>query len=183
VSDKIFSSDWFSHNIPNWEAYIDEKRPMDVLELGAFEGRSTVWMMENLNIKSLIAVDDWNAEALSREGYYDTEKNFDHNIKDYKNIKKWIASTYSFLKNNDKMFDLIYIDAGHMGYSVLTDAVMAHYFLKPGGYLIFDDYSQSTDPKRIDRPRGAINAFCEQFGTDYITLHVDYQMMLQKKGL
>ena len=180
MSDKIFTSDWFSHNVPNWQRHIDSTRPMDILELGAFEGRSVIWMLENLNVNSLIAVDLWDKDALAIGGHFDTEKNFDHNTKSYTNVGKLKSSTYDFLKDNKAMFDLIYIDGGHVGKSVLTDAVMSHYFLKKGGYLIFDDYSQSTDASRIDRPRGAINAFLQQFSDEYKILHKDYQVIAEK---
>lgn len=182
MSDKIFTSDWFSNNIPHWQRHIDASAPLDILELGVFEGRSVVWMLENLNVKSLVAVDNWHKEWLEAGGYFDTEKNFDHNIKPYKNVTKVKSTTYDFLKANDAIFDLIYIDAQHLGKTVLTDAVMAHQCLKPGGYMIFDDYSQSTDPNRIDRPRGAIDAFVKQFGDDYQVLYRGYQMMLQKRA-
>lgn len=181
MTDKVFTSDWFSHNIPNWKANIDSSVPMDVLELGVFEGRSAIWMLENLNVKSLIAVDLWDEEGLAIGGHFDTEKNFDHNIKSYANATKVKSTTYEFLKANEAMFDLIYIDGNHMGKNVLTDAVMAHQVLKEGGYLVFDDYSQSTDSIRIDRPRGAINAFLHQFADDYQILHKGYQVIAQKK--
>lgn len=180
MTDKIFTSDWFSHNIEHWLKNIDASAPMDVLELGVFEGRSVVWMLDNLNIKSLTAVDSWRKDWLELGGYFDTEKNFDHNIKGYSNVTKVKSSTYSFLRNNRKVFDLIYIDAQHLGKTVLTDAVMAHYILKKGGYLIFDDYGQSTDPDRIDRPRGAIDAFLKQFADDYDILHKGYQIIAKR---
>jgi predicted O-methyltransferase YrrM len=180
MNNKIFTSDWFSSNIPYWRAHIDSTKPMDILELGVFEGRSVVWMLENLNVKSLVAVDMWHKEWLESKGHFDTEANFDYNVQDYKNVKKWIASTHSFLTNNTKEFDLIYIDGAHDGKSVLTDAVLSHYALKPGGYLIFDDYSQTTNPNRIDRPRGAIDAFLKQFSLDYKILYKGYQIIAQK---
>jgi len=180
MSDKVFTSDWFSQNIPHWQAHIDSSAPLDILELGVFEGRSVVWMLENLNVKSLVAVDWWDRAWLESKGHFDTEKNFDHNVAGYKNVTKVMATTYSFLRRNRSVFDLIYIDGAHDGKSVLTDAVMAHYVLKKGGYLVFDDYSQSTDPNRIDRPRGAIDAFFKQFANEYEILHRGYQMMARK---
>lgn len=182
MSDKIFTSDWFSTNIPHWQAHIDSTKPMDILELGVFEGRSVVWMLENLNVKSLVAVDWWDKAWLEKQGHFDTEKNFDHNVKDYANVTKAKTTTYSFLRRNKKLFDLVYIDGAHAGKSVLTDAVMSHYFLRKGGYLAFDDYSQSTDPNRIDRARGAIDAFLRQFSDEYHIWHKSYQVIAQKKG-
>lgn len=180
MSNKIFTSDWFSHNIPYWQAHIDSTKPMDILELGVFEGRSVVWMLDNLNVKSLVAVDWWDQAWLESRGHFDTEKNFDHNVKNYNNVVKLKSDIYAFLKANKAMFDLIYIDGSHDGKSVLTDAVMSHYILRKGGYLVFDDYSQSTDPNRLDRARGATDAFLRQFSNEYRILYKGYQVIAQK---
>lgn len=181
MSNKTFTSDWFSTNIPHWQAHIDSTRPLDVLELGVFEGRSVVWMLENLNVKTLVAVDWWDRAWLENKGHFDTEKNFDANVAGYSNVTKVKAITYSFLRRNRDTFDLIYIDGAHDGKSVLTDAVMSHYILRKGGYLVFDDYGQTTDPTRIDRPRGAIDAFLRQFADEYHIWHKGYQVIAQKK--
>lgn len=38
----IFSQDWFSHNIPSLQGVIHFVKPTRILEIGSFEGRSTV---------------------------------------------------------------------------------------------------------------------------------------------
>ena len=61
-----FTEDWFSHNIPNFEtcmSAIPDKRLF--LEIGAFEGRSTCWLLENgLNDKgSIVCIDPFSGSV------------------------------------------------------------------------------------------------------------------------
>jgi hypothetical protein len=46
-----FSENWFEHNIPHWEQWIGAfrgKSGLRALEIGSFEGRSTLWPCENI---------------------------------------------------------------------------------------------------------------------------------------
>ncbi len=178
-----FTSDWFTHNIGNWQAATEGQQIRHALELGVFEGRSVVWMLDN-GIEHVTAVDWWDTEWLERRGHHNTEANFDANVADYGDrVTKVKAATFDFLKANTDTFDLIYIDGGHMGKEVITDAVLAHHALRPNGLLIFDDYGQDKNPARIDRARGAINHFMELFADDYAAVHVGYQVIARKNPL
>jgi predicted O-methyltransferase YrrM len=175
-----FTTDWFTHNIGHWQAALADWTIDTALELGVFEGRSVVWMLDN-GVEHVTAVDWWDQSWLEARGHYDTEANFDHNVAGYGDrVTKVKANTFDFLKANEQTFDLIYIDGGHIGKTVITDAVLAHHALNPDGLLIFDDYGQDLDPSRIDRARGAIDHFLELFADDYDTVHVGYQVILRK---
>lgn len=180
MSGPTFTSDWFTHNIRHWRSALRGVTVESALELGVFEGRSVLWLLDNTSAH-VTAVDWWDAAWLEARGHYDTEVNFDHNVAPYGDrVTKVKANTFEFLRDNRQTFDLIYVDGGHVGKTVLTDAVLAHHALNPGGLLIFDDYGQDLDPSRIDRARGAINHFTELFADDYQTLHVGYQVILRK---
>jgi predicted O-methyltransferase YrrM len=48
-----FTTDWFSPNIPQWKSLFDAMawdpdQPKTVIEIGSFEGRSTLWILEHL---------------------------------------------------------------------------------------------------------------------------------------
>ena len=61
-----FTSDWFSHNIPTWEKLWPMMKPRRVLEIGSYEGRSTVWMINKLaSIEGaeLHCIDPWEYEG------------------------------------------------------------------------------------------------------------------------
>lgn len=44
-----FTTDWFTINIPNLTVLFDgcNERPVKALEIGSWEGRSTLWFLEN----------------------------------------------------------------------------------------------------------------------------------------
>jgi hypothetical protein len=47
----VFSKDWFSGRIPLWEHLMEPyvgKPGLNYLEIGVFEGRSLIWMLENV---------------------------------------------------------------------------------------------------------------------------------------
>lgn len=51
MSNYIFTSDWFSTNIPLWKKLLQnykDKPNLKFLEIGSYEGRSAVWLMENI---------------------------------------------------------------------------------------------------------------------------------------
>ena len=46
-----FTTDWFTNRIPLWEkilAPLKGKQGIHYLEIGVFEGRSAIWMLENI---------------------------------------------------------------------------------------------------------------------------------------
>ena len=45
-----FSFDWFSGHVPKFEKYLAHLRghPCAIIEIGAHEGRSTTWLLDNI---------------------------------------------------------------------------------------------------------------------------------------
>ena len=84
MTDYTFTQDWFSHNIPLWEqlAKVLPARK-SFLEIGSFEGRSAVWIIENMMNPGdwIDCVDTWEgSEEHSTEIVQGIEARFDHNI-------------------------------------------------------------------------------------------------------
>jgi predicted O-methyltransferase YrrM len=82
-------------------------------------------------------------------------------------------------------FDIIYIDADHKASSVLEDAILAFPLLKPGGVMIFDDYSLihvNHTPRDIDFPKIGIDSFCHIFMDEIEEILVTYQLAILKKS-
>ena len=87
MTDFKFTQDWFHWSPAIWEQLVPSlpgrKR---FLELGAFEGRSTAWIVENMleDDGTLISVDTWEgAEEHVKMGLAmpDAEDNYDHNLR------------------------------------------------------------------------------------------------------
>src|SRR5262245_14665967 len=55
----LFTQDWFTHNVPNWEPVLHrlKGRPSEILEIGSYEGRSAVFLMQFLPHCRITCVD------------------------------------------------------------------------------------------------------------------------------
>ncbi|QDZ28864.1 class I SAM-dependent methyltransferase [Noviherbaspirillum sp. UKPF54] len=160
----IFSADWFSHNIPIWERIVSPHllatATPNVLEIGAFEGRSSLWFLENFPQLTLTVIDPWNFTASATDETYDR---FKSNIEPYTarvTIHRDKSEFARSLKSNQ--FDAIYIDGEHTSAAVLHDAIICFELLKAGGLLIFDDYLGGD--RSIMYPKPAIDFFGEAYG-------------------
>jgi predicted O-methyltransferase YrrM len=196
VSDEVaykykyqFTSDWFTHNIPVWEkvlAPFRNKPEVRYLEIGLYEGRSVIWVLENIL-----------THPTSRATGIDV---FQGSYKDryFTNIERSGASdrlrtitAYSQVALREmplESFDIIYIDGSHAKEDVLEDAVLSWRLLKVGGLLIFDDYhwagfaASGTSDRPADFPKTAIDAFAQCFHDHVEVVHNSYQLILRKKS-
>lgn len=183
-----FTQDWFSHNIPNFElcmSKIPEKKLF--LEIGAFEGRSTCWLLENglADKGSIICIDPfsgsvehggidfnavearfWSNTGLSKKTAAQSVSLFKSTS--YKALAEMIGFKYEF--------DFIYVDGSHAPDIALTDACMSWGLLKKDGVMLFDDYlyPHESTGKGID-------AFLSGFDGHYDLVLSNYQLAVQKK--
>ena len=136
-----FSSDWFTNNIPRWKRILNRfkgKPNIHYLEIGVLEGRSLIWMLENIL-----------THPTSKVTCIDI---FPGNLKDrfFANLKiSGFADKVTTITGRSQVelkrlfpesFDIIYIDGSHTADNVLADAVLSWSLLKKEGLLIFDDY-------------------------------------------
>jgi predicted O-methyltransferase YrrM len=174
--DYEFTSDWFSTNINAWNAVFSQTgvAPSKVLEIGSYEGRSTVWIIENLLTRpgsSLVAVDTWaEGDEAHLKGMNIVEARFDRNISIAKQRhpavqlekrKGQSAECLSALvaEGRKESFDFIYVDGSHEAPDVLTDLVFAFHLCKPGGLIFCDDYLGAMDRELVEAPKLAIDSF------------------------
>lgn len=159
------------------------------LEIGVFEGRSSVWFLDNLlggKNCELICIDP----DITENGRYNL--NFHKNVilrEDYsKNI---LPQFYIDLEQ----FDFIYVDGDHNAPALLLDLVLSWKILKIGGILLIDDYEmKAIDPwfyesnhlfknnprLNFTHPRFAIDAFVSIYRGQYKMIINNYQIGLLK---
>lgn len=174
-----FSIDWFSNNITKWTKYLSafKSKPVNFLEIGSFEGKSSLWLLENIlthKQSTLTCIDNFS--------YKNTEQKLKNNLKDYKDkitiLKGDSNIMLKTLKNNT--YDFIYIDANRHSQNVLEDAILSFMLLKPNGIIIFDDY---TNNKEHDNncPKPGIDAFLNIYANNIKVLHSRWQVILMKR--
>lgn len=189
-----FSQDWFSHNIPNFQHIHNELKTLDhILEIGAFEGKATCWMLENMLSPTghMHVIDTFTgSEEHAGLEITDLRKTFNQNVakarketqgvyvyerKSYEGLAHLIVSGYS------EKFDFIYVDGSHTAPDVLTDACMAFGLLRPNGIMLFDDYMWMAIPELLHRPKAAIDFFTTIFSEKCVVRMVGYQLAIQKQ--
>ena len=193
----VFSADYFSQHIPNWERWLGRLRgvPVGGLEIGSYEGRSTLWVMDNIctHVRSqLMCVDTWQGGGELPVADGDTLMNrFRDNLSAHeqrviclrgRSVEELPQLLRALVMDGGKHggppMDFVYVDGSHVAQDVLTDAVMAWPLLKSGGVMIFDDYAWRLNPEPVKQPAMAIDAFLNCFPCE--VLHQGYQVAVRK---
>jgi predicted O-methyltransferase YrrM len=180
-----FTSDWFTHNIPTWNRILSDmkgKPNLTYLEVGPYEGRSFLWVMDNILThpsSKAIAIDTFDK-------FYDNdfEKTFLDNLnRSGHKSKVTVIKGSSQQKLRDielNSIDLIYVDGDHGSRAVLMDALFSWDLLKNGGILIFDDYAWDYALPTEMRPTFALDVFLDLFQDDFEILIKSYQLIVRK---
>ena len=201
MTEYTFTQDWFSHNIPVWEQLATlipgEAGKRTFLEIGSFEGRSMVWIVENMmsDCEALDCIDTWEgSEEHSAETVQGIEDRFEYNRQlvidrfperivdvhkgtSIQHLAHWLVEA----PEDHPTFDFIYIDGSHTAKDVLTDACMAWPLLKQGGLMVFDDYLWGESRDILHRPRLAVDFFVNIFAESLDIVHIGHQFVVRKK--
>lgn len=183
----VFTEDWFSaHDLVEFLP-VGTSDEYHVLEIGSFEGKSTVWFLENLlgnKQSSITCVDPWTGYSQDYDSFSSykkesTEWNFTSHYDTFVHnvglTNKWNQVTIRKglshliipkLITEGITYDMVFIDGNHTSPFVLTDAIMTWYLLKPGGLMIFDDYLGGDDLESRLYPGLAVDSFMKVFA-DY----------------
>lgn len=198
-----FSETWFDIAIQGWsQIFPNIKHEIkNVLEVGCYEGRATVWLCENVlddkNINYNYDIIDIFEGSLSESGMDATkeklkqndsfiEENFRHNISFFPNVDFKIHKGFSqnILPTfpQEEKYDFIYIDASHKADDTFVDAYYAHKMLKVGGIIIFDDYGWKNplNPHISQSPQLGIEIFNTMYEEQYTIILKGYQIGFQK---
>lgn len=177
-----FTADWFTHNVPNFEACMKalDKREL-FMEIGSYEGRSTCWLLEHglADDGEITCIDPYNGleDVYQRFSANTIEARSSMQILDLIRSTSYDALSWLIQDTVGKpdIYDFIYIDGSHAPDAVLTDACMAWGLLRSGGVMLFDDYLYPHEPTRV-----GIDGFLEAFGGKYKTIISNYQYGIQK---
>jgi hypothetical protein len=137
-----FTQNWFTDKTSSWAQFLKEfkgKPYVNYLEIGTFEGRSALWLLENIlthPTAKLTIVDAFQEN---------THRTFISNINLSGEADKFkILSGFSTDKLRELPFDSIdfaYIDGSGKGIVMLSDLVSTWNLLKVDGIIICSRYS------------------------------------------
>jgi SAM-dependent methyltransferase len=187
--DYDFTSDWFTPNIPVWREVLAPyagKPGVRYLEVGLFEGRSALWVLENVltdPTSRLVGVDPFLGDYQGRYRRNVERSGAAGRVRTIKGYSQVVLRTVPL-----ESFDIVYIDGSHATADVLEDAVLSWRLLKPGGALIFDDYrwdastSECPTDSPDDSPKRAIDCFVGCFARRLRVIHNSYQLIVRKEG-
>ena len=183
IKNKKITNDYFSSHSFNFFKILEKKTFFKYLEIGSFEGNSAIFVAKNFPMSKITCVDPWikTAEYAEELNFIDIERNFDENVKEFKNIKKTRMTSDAFFEKNSYMFDIIYVDGYHYGPQVLKDLRFSWKFLHPEGYLICDDYIWNLSEKPEITPCFAINTFLGEINNEFIIKKVSNSQLFIKK--
>lgn len=181
--------DLFSNNIPSWmyifEKYSLKNKEMDVLEIGSFEGRSSIFLLKKLDRINLTCVDTFEPfhelQDNNSERFDNIFDNFKKNTNTYSKRLNIIKNTSSnFFSINKKNFDFIYVDGSHEYVDVKKDADEAFKIIKKDGIIIFDDFLWHYNQNLKKSITYAILEFLYKNRKNLKILYSNYQIIVQK---
>jgi predicted O-methyltransferase YrrM len=186
------SQDWFSPHIPHLSRLLAGMRGLpglSFLEIGSFEGRSTVWFLQEVLTgagSTITCIDTFrgSAEHVRLDvGKDDLQGTFRGNVDSFGSRVRVIEGESAVVLRampRQKAFDLVYVDGSHQTTDVLEDAVLSWPLLKVDGIMVFDDYQWRV---MESRPGPAIDAFLAVHADRYHLLHKEYQVVVRKRAL
>lgn len=166
-----FTRDWFGRYTAHWSELFASRgwhpeTPRTIIEIGSYEGRSALWMLENLLQHPngrLHCVDTFH-DRESPDSYW---QRFEANVLGSPHASKVTVSVSTslpflarFVSSGDKA-DFIYVDGSHRAAEVLEDLVLAFHAIRVGGVIICDDYLKGAPAGdlTLGSPKVAVDAF------------------------
>ena len=184
-----YTNDWFCRNInismKLLQTLYNVDNELHILEIGTHEGRSAIWMLDNLcyhTNSTFTSIDPYLAEDVTSPVSNQTYENFLHNISLCLNKTKFIqykdlsCNILPTLLEEKRLYDIIYIDGSHLMEDVLYDLKMSDSLLKSGGVILLDDIGYE---KKDAGPFGAVTKFLNE-NSSYKVILQEYQWMIQK---
>ena len=184
ILSKKITNDYFSSHSYNFYKLMNKiHKNFSYLEIGSFEGNSTIFVANNFPQSKITCIDPWikTEEYSNILNFKDLEKNFDENISEFKNIIKIKKTSDLFFKDNKERYDVIYVDGYHYGPQVLRDVKSSWNILKKDGYLICDDYIWDYYKKKEETPCYAINTFLKEITREYSVMKVSNSQIFIRK--
>lgn len=171
------------------DKFIDPTAKNTILEVGCFEGLSSVFFSDLLLDhpgSSLVCVDPFLAVANNDHAAYlqegGAEARFDFNIAASKNsrkveIHKTTSDSFFALLDPARTFSFIYVDGCHECDFIQRDLENSFRHLERGGIMWMDDYLGGGDGAKI---KPTVDAFVNSHKDECSVIHQGYQLAVKK---
>jgi Methyltransferase domain len=184
--EPTFTSDWTWQVRDTWPRhvfpYLDRANPIHWLEISSFEGRSTLWTIENMfqhPDSTITCVDAWNPfPRYGKDCDFNYEETFDLNTYGFAGLIKHKGKSNSVLPTlKPGSFHGCYIDGSHDKDDVLGDAHMIWSLMRPRAVVVFDDYGWGEK----DSVKQAVDELLIEWKSKINILHIGYQAVILVK--
>uniref|UniRef100_D8Q053 Glycosyltransferase family 8 protein n=1 Tax=Schizophyllum commune (strain H4-8 / FGSC 9210) TaxID=578458 RepID=D8Q053_SCHCM len=191
------AQDWFSGNVERWRglfSLVAASAPR-ALEIGTWEGRSSVFLLEELckDAGELVTIDHY--DMLQTEAGRARRARVERNLRLAGGRSRVIEAfsvpgLMTVLRDETEAavaaagFDWLYVDGSHRADDTFLDGELVWRLARKGAIIIFDDYRWPAEsPGSMLHPRRGIDAFLELHAGEFERLsgEGDYQMIVQKK--
>lgn len=192
---------WFAKSaIDNFATYLIQDaglRGLNYLQLGAYTGDASVWLMDNIlthPTSYLTDVDTWEGSDEEEHKSMDFEDVFHTYLRRLSDAEKYgrcynyRTTTTNFLlsKLAEQQhlrieYDFIYVDADHTTVGVLLDAELGWRLLKSGGIMAFDDLTWGEHLPPSQSPKAGILLFAERHRSEFDLVVANTQYWIKKK--
>lgn len=197
-----YTQTWFSHSEIKYylASLLDKSKENHILEIGCFEGLSSVFFADNfLNnagpadstgssltcVDPFLHIDNNDHRYLLQNG---AELNFDYNISNCKNTEKitvYKTTSDNFFKMNAKTFNantfnFIYVDGCREPDFIRRDMDNSFNVLEKGGIMWmngYDDGGYGTCDVVIKK---VMDDFLDKYAGQYVVVHKGYQLAIKK---
>lgn len=193
-----FTADMFARCEQTWPKIFelikwDPRRKCRVVEIGSFEGRATVWILEHLiqNPDSKVYCIDPFMATGRKEREVCRKLNIDWGQilqRFQSNIdltgkagqvellqKPSSVALSSLLAVEAGQVDFVYVDGSHRASDAMSDMIFSYHLLRDGGLMICDDYIWTLETERpeidiLNNPKISIDAFSTIFRRSLLTI-------------
>lgn len=189
---------WFAvtaqHNFEKHLLPLAEHPALRFLQLGAYTGDASLWMLENIltgQYSRLTDVDTWQGskeelhESMDFDEVYEVYLNKIYKYKKQTHINRctttdYLLAQYGCDRPLGEYYDFIYVDADHTTVGVILDAELSWPLLRSGGIMAFDDYNWGNALPLHLRPRPGIDLFLLRHEGEYELLEKNEQVWIKK---
>jgi predicted O-methyltransferase YrrM len=174
-------------------ANVDLKYDLIGLEIGCFEGRTTIALLDIMTKNSkMICVDpfddtyliddkkpQWDYFSGQKQRFYSNVDSKKEQVIVYQGYSSTVLST--LLNDYEDKIDFIYIDGDHRHEAVYKDAILSFPLLKKNGIIIFDDYLWGKNLSEEFHTYKGIDKFIDEYKDKVSIIDKNSRVIIRKE--